>query len=622
MNKPPDPVFRTIKVPLRKILKHYDEIIPKIEDTVLRVNKFATLGYEFIKLYVLYQYENKLELPKINKIFIKTIFSLLGQGSNKGRKSQIPDDLQEFYDEVFTEIYPDKINSIHLSYILPILIDEMIRCIETNTKTNFLKYLTRYINIMLKIPKASEIKALKLPKEESKVLYNQLYSEIREVKDDLIYGKINKSDKKYHKFIKDLIKYVLPKINKSIVYNVVVSPDKYILSSIIINSKIEALSKKVYQVFPLRSNLVPKNITLNTSGIIEMINDKNKTIYSYGYSEMNNNAKKYQKHVWKEILKVENDSIFKQPNYVFYNQIQTDGFSASILFIKKEYADKTWGQKLPEYTEEIPYTKLHEIPEEKCVEYQDRTLIGIDPGKKDLLTMVSEDKTFYKYSNCRRRNDTYTKRSQQIINKEKKKNGIVEIETKLSKCSKTSLNSEKFTDYLLEKVDNSEELNNFYSRPLFRKLALRRYCRTKSSEVKMLNEIEKKYGPSETLLLGLGDWSVNSTSKQMQGCMPTPHKSLLKILQKRFDVVIVDEHRTSKLYNKNTQVELKNVRVLKGRKMKSIHQLLTPTRNPNGVILNRDRNACVNILRILGEFVHKRTRPPEFCRQQRLVSSD
>jgi hypothetical protein len=53
--------------------------------------------------------------------------------------------------------------------------------------------------------------------------------------------------------------------------------------------------------------------------------------------------------------------------------------------------------------------------------------------------------------------------------------------------------------------------------------------------------------------------------------------------------------------------------------MKSIHQLLTPTRNQNGVILNRDRNACVNILRILGEFVHNRTRPQEFCRQRHLV---
>ena len=190
----------------------------------------------------------------------------------------------------------------------------------------------------------------------------------------------------------------------------------------------------------------------------------------------------------------------------------------------------------------------------------------------------------------------------------------------MSKCSKTSLNSEKFTDYLLEKAFHLEELTAFYERPLFRKLALRRYCRTKSSEDQMLNEISKKYGPSETLLLGLGDFSVNSTSQQMRGCMPTPHKSLLKILQKRFDTLIVDEHRTSKLYNRDTQVELRNVRVQKGRKMKSIHQLLTPTRNPNGVILNRDRNACVNILRILREFILNRTRPQEFCRQQRLVS--
>ena len=125
----------------------------------------------------------------------------------------------------------------------------------------------------------------------------------------------------------------------------------------------------------------------------------------------------------------------------------------------------------------------------------------------------------------------------------------------------------------MEKASNTKELTDFYTKPLFRKLALRRYCRTKSSEDQMLNEIEKKYGPSETLLLGLGDFSINSTSQQMRGCMPTPHKSLLKILQKRFDTLIVDEHRTSKLYNKDTQVELRNVKVKRGRTKKSIHQL-------------------------------------------------
>ena len=60
----------------------------------------------------------------------------------------------------------------------------------------------------------------------------------------------------------------------------------------------------------------------------------------------------------------------------------------------------------------------------------------------------------------------------------------------------------------------------------------------------MLNEIEKKFG--KNLLLGLGDWSINS-SYQMKGCMPTPNKGISKLLMKRFEVISVDEYKTSKL---------------------------------------------------------------------------
>ena len=42
----------------------------------------------------------------------------------------------------------------------------------------------------------------------------------------------------------------------------------------------------------------------------------------------------------------------------------------------------------------------------------------------------------------------------------------------------------------------------------------------------------------------------------------------------------------------------------------------TPTRNPNGVILNRDRNACKNILLIMKEFLQTQTRKAEFSRKQ------
>ena len=55
MKEPPDPNitsnYKTVKVPLKKVLKHYDLIQPRIENAVLVVNEFASVGYEFLKLY-------------------------------------------------------------------------------------------------------------------------------------------------------------------------------------------------------------------------------------------------------------------------------------------------------------------------------------------------------------------------------------------------------------------------------------------------------------------------------------------------------------------------------------------------------------------------------------------
>ena len=88
------------------------------------------------------------------------------------------------------------------------------------------------------------------------------------------------------------------------------------------------------------------------------------------------------------------------------------------------------------------------------------------------------------------------------------------------------------------------------------------------------------------------------------------------------DKIRAEPRIKSELNSKSSEPRIKSELNSKssGRKMKSIHQLLTPTRNPNGVILNRDRNACQNILDILKEFLWHRTRPQAFCRQQRLVS--
>lgn len=621
MKEPPELIssnYRTIKVPLKKVLKHYNIIQPKFEEAVLRVNQFATLGYEFLKLYVLHLFQNKQELPKINKPLITKTFNLIGQGSNNGRKCKVSNDsITTFYNNIFSNIYPNKINSSHLSYVLPILSDEMIRCLETNIKTHFLKYLCKYINVIVKYPLIQAVKNSKLSKAERKNKYKQINKEIREIKSDIITMKIESSNEKYHKFVQDTIS-LFPKdaIKKNnLIYNVKAFPQKFIFLSLQLNKKIEEQGHRCYQVFCQRSNYVPKTITLNTSGLIEVINDKKKEIYGIGYSKMNNNAKKYQKQAWREILKLENKQLFNHRDYIFYNQIQTDGISCNLLFIRKEFYHKTYGQRLPEYDEDIEFEvkQLEKLSKDECENYKGRKLVGIDPGKKDILTMVDEEGKYYSYSNCRRRNNTYLKRSNQILLAEKKKNDIIQVETKLSSFNKRTLDVVKFEKYLHAKQSYTTTLTEFYENPLFRKLKLRRFCRTKSSEDTMLNEIEKKFG--KNLLLGLGDWSVNS-SYQIKGCMPTPNKRITKLLKKRFEVISIDEYKTSKLYNRDLSKELTNMKVKRGKKSKSIHTLLTPTRNPNGVIVNRDRNACKNILLIMKEFLQTGTRKAEFSRKQ------
>jgi len=158
-------------------------------------------------------------------------------------------------------------------------------------------------------------------------------------------------------------------------------------------------------------------------------------------------------------------------------------------------------------------------------------------------------------------------------------------------------------------------VNNFYNNILFRKLAFRRYIKTKQSEVNLLNEIENKYlskdeqKQGKKLLIAHGNWGRDS---QMKGCIPTPNIGIKKLLASRFDIIDVNEYNTSKLYNK-TFTELVNVSVRRNKHKKHLHEILTLKGNPeNRIFVNRDKNACKNILYLAKYYLQYQDRPKEF----------
>ena len=195
-------------------------------------------------------------------------------------------------------------------------------------------------------------------------------------------------------------------------------------------------------------------------------------------------------------------------------------------------------------------------------------------------------------------------------------------ENEISKFKSKTLIQEKCKEFIITKTKVNNEIKEFYQRPLFRKLAFRRFVRTKQSELKLLNEIENKYLTKEEIkqgkkiVISFGDYSRRS---QMKGTIPTPNIGLKKLLASRFEIIEVNEYNTSKLYNK-TLKEMENVyvKVKKGKhkRKKHLHEILTPKEETEcRIFVNRDKNACKNIL-LLGKcYLTNQTRPEEFTKK-------
>ena len=82
----------------------------------------------------------------------------------------------------------------------------------------------------------------------------------------------------------------------------------------------------------------------------------------------------------------------------------------------------------------------------------------------------------------------------------------------------------------------------FMKKNYLEKLKWRRFTHTQQSESKIVKNIKNTFGSN--ILIGYGNWSH---TQQMKNFIPTPNKGMRKLIAKNFDIVIVDEYKTSKL---------------------------------------------------------------------------
>ena len=583
--------YKTFKIPLKTILLNRDTIQPVMKHLVFEMNDLVIHTYQFIRLYVLDRYTKNQPLPTIDEIFVLYCIKTLGTRDNRGKKGK-DTELLELLDAFYKTEYQPLLNHEktilkNTTFLLPYLATQIHTSLHNNFQEHFIQHFLRFIN--------------------------KTTNEITEDKATLFQFKnkclsLEETDVMFDDWKNTHLSNILPnEIKKSIHYDIKVRPFEYLKGMLYMNSILEKQESKLFQPLPLRNNIIPKHIILDTASIINLFcPEKDKDGNKTKKGELLSNVKENQNEIWCNFFDMKN-KIFKNKYYQFHNQIQTDGISCCLIFIRKDLKDKKWGSKVPLLQEQDFHT-IEDLTKEQLDTLNDRNIIGCDPGKHSLVYMMDKNGNKLEYTASQRKIESYGKRNQRILLQEKKKHKIIEKETMLSIQNSKSVNYDKFKVYLVEKDKLNKETIEFYKKEVWRKMKFRQYSYGKKSIDTFLNKIKEKFG--ENLLIGYGNWSRSS---QMKYTMPTMNKGLRKLIHKKYDTITINEFYTSQ---KCCECR-KELNHYKDKNGGEIYRLFTCSNcvsceNKNVVFRTRDKNSAINILNLTECWIHNQTRPVEF----------
>jgi hypothetical protein len=583
--------YKTFKIPLKTILLNRDTTQPVINHLVFEMNDLVIHTYQFIRLYVLDKYTKNQPLPTIDETFILYCIKTLGTRDNRGKKGK-DTELLEVLDAFYkTEYQPllnhEKTNLKNTTFLLPYLATQIHTSLHNNFQEHFIQHFLRFIN-----------KTTNQITEDKSILFQFKNKCLSLEETDIIFD----DWKNIH------LPNILPtEIKKSIHYDIKVRPFEYLKGMLYMNSVLEKQESKLFQPLPLRNNIIPKHIILDTASIINLFcPEKDKDGNKVKKGELLSSVKEKQNEVWGNFFDMKN-RIFKNKHYQFHNQIQTDGISCCLLFIRKDLKDKKWGSRVPVLQEQNFHT-IEDLTKQQLDTLKDRNIVGCDPGKHSLVYMMDKKGNKLEYTASQRKVESYGKQNQRILLQEKKKHKIIEKETRLSIQNSKSVNYDKFKMYLVEKDKLNKETTDFYKKEVWRKMKFRQYSYGKKSIDTFLNKIKERFG--ENILIGYGNWSRSS---QMKYTMPTMNKGLRKLIHKKYDTITINEFYTSQ---KCCECR-KDLKHYKDKNGGEIYRLFTCSNcvsceNKNIVFRTRDKNSAINILNLTECWIHNQTRPIEF----------
>jgi hypothetical protein len=632
--KPPDKptdYFKCIKISLKHILKNPDINLSKITDAVVKCNKIVINTLMFMKLYLLDYFEKNNKLPEIDKVFVNSCIKILCNESASGRPpkkeiKELKDKLMAFYNSDYKPLIKDtNLDYTHLNTVLDYLTIGIITIYENNIKLHYVEYIERFVNIVWKKKDTiTKIKEENKDEEKQKELVNEFCRQLRKIKTDILEITTEyKSDAKYHSWIKEIKKTITPNKDKyqkdSLYYDLQCNPQDYLPCMIRMMKEVEKDKVMIYNVFPMRNDIIPHSIKLDTTTLVHLLftqKQGNKTDYL-----LEGNLKKHENKIWEFFFRTERQC-FKKPKYTFHHMIETDGVSCSILMLRNDLIGKRIpnikvGSNAEQYIDELTdYTNI-----------KNKKLVCIDPGKSDILYCVdndSKDANEFRYTQDSRRKECKIKKYNKIILEFKKEKidgkTIIEYETELSKLNRKTLIIKDFKEYIKKKSEINNKLYKFYEKYIFRKLKLNGYINRKKNEQKLMNNFKKIFGNPEETIVIFGDFEQKQHMKYKEPIKGKGMRTLFR--QNNYKTYLVDEFRTSCMCSicKKETGRCEKFQIRENPKPYKSGNILV-----HGLIKcktclgvwNRDVNGATNIYRIAKNAINGLERPKYLCREKK-----
>ena len=629
--KPPE-FFKSTKTSLKSILKHPEINTKKINDVVIKAHKIVIHTLQFLKMYILHHYQTYSHtIPTIDKILILNVMKVVcGEKHTKTGKPpkketlELIENLTSFYTEHYKPYtQPEQLDYEYMSNVLSYLCEDIMTMYENNIQLHYVDYVERFVNVVWKKKMLVEkIRKIFPTKKQREARIRQLEKELRKIKNDLLNVESDvdyTAHPHYHKWITQQKKHILPDKEKfqkqSIYYDLKCKPMDYLPCMIAMMKRVENDEETISNVFPLRSSISPGYIRLDTITLVYLLLRKEQGKKS-DFSNQGN-TKKHEDKIWKFFFRTEK-KVFHKTDFSFHHMISTDGVGVSILFIRDDLVGKRLPSAKKGTSKELYIDELNDYST-----LQNKKIIGIDPGKEDLIYCVddaSKDANVFRYSQDQRRKETKIKKYNNIIlgmktNKIQGKS-VIDYETELSLYNRKTLCMDKFKAYINEKNRINHILFDFYAKHLFRKLKFGRHINIKRNEQKMISDFRKMYGNPDEVIICIGDWEQRQQMKYKEPTLGIGMRSLFR--KNNYKVYLVDEFRSSCKCSKCDGGVCEKFMVRKNPKpnkddMRLVHGLL---RCKSGCgSWNRDRNGSSNIYKIAYQAIYGLKRPSYLCRE-------